>query len=234
MPPPHVSATSAGCRRGISRARRMRQGPRGPLCTGGPSVGLPPAPQHPPGCGQRCPRAGPCAVHGLGSALAARYPRSPVHCSPRRRGAGGVGPCALPFLRGAAWGLPLCCGTAARRPEESVTLRSDPLLQPPVPRQKLSCARVPALPTPLVSAVGVSPCGRTDLGRAGVGWGPRGCAPAPRAGLALCNHHPTPVGEGLCGRGAPSAHRASRPPFPPHGFSLCIAPRPPPKCRGRV
>lgn len=176
---------------------------------GDPNVGCPPAPQHSPGCGQRCPRVGPSAVHELGSALLVLCPLSSVHCSPPRRGAGeGGGPCARPFLLGAVWGLPLCCGTAARRPEGSVTPAPIPCCSPLSLAKNLSCARVPAFHTPLVSAVGVSPCRRADLGRAGG----RGAALPLRIRVWLCATTAPPP----CGKGVMRAGGTQRPPcFPP-------------------
>lgn len=155
----------------------------------------------------------------MGSGLSARCPLSPVHCSPRRREAGGGGFwCAALASRGClcAEGMPLA---ASRGVWLSAPVSCS---HPSVPRRKLSCAPT----TPLVSAVGVSPCRRTDLGRAG---GAQGLSSRSAPASGSPQPPPRPLERGSAGAGHPAAallptrlrapwlasvHRRSPPPFP--------------------
>lgn len=141
-------------------------------------------------------------------------------------------------------GLPggsLCAAGPPPRRERDSPLPS--LVATPVPRQKLSWVRVSALPSPRHSCPRWVSRRAGTLTLAGRGRGERGlrARSAPGAGSV---QHPPPPPPHARGRGVTRAGSTQRPPcFPPpppppdfaaHGLYLCIAPRPPPKCRGRV
>lgn len=206
VPPPHVSATPGGSRRGTPRTRRMRQGSRGAPLPGRPRRWVSSRSTAPSRLRAALPASG--AVSGA----RARRPLSPVHCSARRRGAGAGwgGPCALLFFRGAAWSSLCAAGPPLAAPKGSVTPRSaTPRRSPPVPRQKLGG---PCPPHPTRVRGGGLAVPHADLG--GAGGSPAGLRARSAPGPEPCGQRRAPAAQGFLGRGALGDHRAVLPPFP--------------------